>query len=148
MLSGSSAQLFRASVDTLTEMIHKPLTPRFASWLGRAWTGLRESVIQDVPASLEQCESCRVIDCSQVHWQSCARRLATEAERLYPSAQVGSCDGASMESLDRTTHSQEIPWCLSAMGTEDPSEDSSEHRSEDSSGQVRAVGDGTAGPRS
>ena len=53
-----------------------------SSWLSTIWTRLRREVIQDVPPSLEACESCREVDCARERWLSCARRLAGEAERL------------------------------------------------------------------
>lgn len=46
-----------------------------SSW----WRRARDAVVQDVPASLEACESCRETDCTQSRWQQCARRLAEEA---------------------------------------------------------------------
>jgi len=36
-------------------------------------------VVQDVPPGLEQCETCREVDCSQERWASCEHRLETEA---------------------------------------------------------------------
>jgi len=53
------------------------------SWFGRFWTRLRNEVIQDVPPSLEECETCREANCTQERWLTCARRLATEAEHSY-----------------------------------------------------------------
>ena len=38
--------------------------------------------MQDVPANLEQCESCREVDCTQERWESCRQRLDTEAAML------------------------------------------------------------------
>ena len=51
-----------------------------STWMSRLWSRIKGGVIQDVPPSLEACESCREADCSQERWLSCARRLATEAE--------------------------------------------------------------------
>jgi len=51
------------------------------NWIGRFWTRIKSGVIQDVPPSLEQCETCRQVNCTQEHWVSCVRRLAVEAER-------------------------------------------------------------------
>jgi hypothetical protein len=53
---------------------------RTDSWFGRFWTRIRAGVVQDVPPSLEECESCREVDCTQERWLTCARRLAAEAE--------------------------------------------------------------------
>jgi hypothetical protein len=51
------------------------------SWFGKFWTRLKAEVIQDVPASLEACEACRDVTCTQERWSTCARRLAAEAEQ-------------------------------------------------------------------
>jgi hypothetical protein len=110
------------------------------SWFSRFWTRLRERVIQDVPASLEQCESCRAIDCVQERWQTCARRLASEAERLS----LSSDDGVAPNGA---TRSQEKPWYLSAEDPSNESEDGSAFRSEDGS-EDGSEAVGTAGPRS
>jgi hypothetical protein len=53
---------------------------RTDSWFGRFWTRIRAGVVQDVPPSLEECESCREVNCTQERWLTCARRLAAEAE--------------------------------------------------------------------
>ena len=50
-------------------------------WLGRIWRRAVASLIEDVPPSLEECEVCRVVDCTQERWLVCAKRLVTE-ERL------------------------------------------------------------------
>jgi len=50
------------------------------SWFSRFWTRVKAEVIQDAPASLEECESCREVNCTQQRWLTCARRLAAEAE--------------------------------------------------------------------
>ena len=50
--------------------------------LSAIWTRLRQEVIQDVPPSLEACESCRETDCVTERWMTCAKRLAGEAERM------------------------------------------------------------------
>jgi hypothetical protein len=50
------------------------------SWFDRFWTRVKAEVIQDVPPSLEECESCREVNCTQERWLTCARRLAAEAE--------------------------------------------------------------------
>jgi hypothetical protein len=51
------------------------------TWFGRFWTRVIAGVVQDVPPSLEKCESCREVDCTQERWLTCARRLAAEGER-------------------------------------------------------------------
>lgn len=50
------------------------------SWFGRFWTRVKAEVILDARASLEECESCREVNCTQERWLTCARRLAAEAE--------------------------------------------------------------------
>jgi hypothetical protein len=52
---------------------------RSDNWLGRIWSRFHTSVVQDVPPSLEACESCREVDCSQERWEACEHRLAAEA---------------------------------------------------------------------
>ena len=52
------------------------------SWLSSKWVRIQGSIVSDVPLSLDECEDCRQLDCSQVKWLSCPRRLAGEAERL------------------------------------------------------------------
>jgi hypothetical protein len=79
------------------------------SWLGTFWARVRNSVIDDVPPSLEQCESCRALDCSQERWETCAQRLATEAERFYEGGLV----------LEATAISTEMPWVSSPEDVED-----------------------------
>ena len=56
---------------------------RSNSWYGKLWARLSAEVVQDVPPSLEECESCREVRCTQERWLTCARRLATEAEQIY-----------------------------------------------------------------
>ena len=60
---------------------HTGLPMRSDPWFGRFWTRLKAGVIQDVPASLEACEACREVACTQERWSTCARRLAAEAEQ-------------------------------------------------------------------
>ncbi len=52
------------------------------SRFGRFWARLWSGVVADLPASLEECESCRVVDCTQERWLRCERRLIGEANRL------------------------------------------------------------------
>jgi len=62
------------------------------TWIGKFWTRIKSGIIQDVPPSLEQCETCREVNCTHERWSSCASRLAVEAEHyeslgvLAPSA--------------------------------------------------------------
>jgi len=55
---------------------------RSQSWFGKLWKRLGSGVVQDVPPRLEECEICREVECSQGRWESCERRLATEAAGL------------------------------------------------------------------
>lgn len=57
---------------------------RSDTWFGKFWNRLAAGIIDDVPPSLEACEACREVDCTQARWRSCAVRLAAEAERLMP----------------------------------------------------------------
>ncbi len=50
------------------------------TWFGKFLTRIGSSVVKDVPASLEACESCREETCTQQRWLSCAKRLAAEAQ--------------------------------------------------------------------
>jgi hypothetical protein len=58
---------------------------RSDNWLGKFWTRLRAGVVQDVPASLEECETCREVDCTEERWAKCERRIAAEAASLAAS---------------------------------------------------------------
>ena len=49
------------------------------SWFRKFWTRLGAGVVQDVPPALEECETCREVDCTQERWLKCERRLGTEA---------------------------------------------------------------------
>jgi hypothetical protein len=55
---------------------------RSPSRLGKLWKRLGAGVVEDVPPSLEECEACRELECTQERWASCERRLATEAAAL------------------------------------------------------------------
>jgi hypothetical protein len=80
---------------------------RLDSWLGRFWKSFQAGVVQDVPASLEECETCRVINCTQGQWEFCARRLAAEAERLLGPDSLVASSGRT-EEMPRVS-SQEMP---------------------------------------
>lgn len=43
-------------------------------WLARLWSTLVAAIIQDTPATLNACESCRETDCTDRRWQRCGRR--------------------------------------------------------------------------
>jgi hypothetical protein len=72
-------ELFVDDIRAFTSKTSFPMRP--GTWFGRFWTRIRAEVVQDVPPSLEECESCREVDCTQERWLTCARRLAAEAER-------------------------------------------------------------------
>ena len=59
---------------------------RSDNWFGRFWTRLRSGVVQDVPPNLEECETCREVDCTQERWLQCEKRLAAEAASLSANA--------------------------------------------------------------
>jgi hypothetical protein len=59
---------------------------RSQSRFGRLWKRLADGVVQDVPPSLEECEKCRELECTQERWESCERRLAAEAAALTASS--------------------------------------------------------------
>jgi len=50
-----------------------------SSWLSSFRARVLRGIVEDVPASLEECESCREADCTQESWLTCARRLGAEA---------------------------------------------------------------------
>jgi hypothetical protein len=52
---------------------------RSLPWLGKLWKRVGTGLVQDVPSSLEECEACREVECTQERWETCERRLATEA---------------------------------------------------------------------
>jgi hypothetical protein len=55
---------------------------RSESRFGKFWTRLRAGVVLDVPPSLEECEACREVDCTQERWLTCERRLTAEQTSL------------------------------------------------------------------
>jgi hypothetical protein len=56
---------------------------RLGSMLGKMWARIWAGVVQDLPPSIEACESCREVDCTEAMWRTCAQRLATEAVLLH-----------------------------------------------------------------
>jgi hypothetical protein len=79
------------------------------SWLNRFWQKLKSSVIKDVPASLEECESCRETNCTQTQWEFCARRLAAETESLLESDSLApTTTTGRTEEMPRISASQDI----------------------------------------
>ena len=96
---------------------------RSASWIGRFWTRLRAEVVQDVPPSLQECEACRELECTQERWLSCARRLAAEAE----------CGGAGDGVMPSVTgRTDEMPGIYATDGEQDqPTENETAERGEE-----------------
>lgn len=47
------------------------------SWLRKSssMVKLKNAVVTDCPLELEECESCRELECKQSKWESCPRRL-------------------------------------------------------------------------
>ncbi len=86
--------------------------PPAAHWLGKLWTRLWSGVIEDVPASLEECESCRELHCTQERWENCEKRIATEAASLALSGNVA----RTGELLPRVPLTVRAP----AMATDEP----------------------------
>jgi len=97
------------------------------SWFRRLWTRLKAGVIRDVPASLEECEACREVNCTQERWLTCARRLAAEAER------EGSANDAMPSVTGRT---DEMPGIFA---TNDPRDQPTENETAESSDQHKAI---------
>lgn len=52
---------------------------RLSHWFGTLWKRLSLSVVQEVPAGLEECEACRETECTRERWDACERRLAAQA---------------------------------------------------------------------
>ena len=105
---------------------------RSDTWFGRFWTRLRAEVIQDVPASLEECEACREVNCTQERWLACARRLAAEAERNH------TADDA-MPAV--TGRSDEMPGIFAADGQQDPSTENETAESGDQHKRISSSSD-------
>jgi len=45
------------------------------SRLGRLWRRIRVCFVQDVPVSIDLCEVCREVVCTQGRWETCDGRL-------------------------------------------------------------------------
>jgi hypothetical protein len=52
------------------------------SWYSKMLAGIWSGVVRDVPPSLEACEACRELNCTEKRWLSCVERLAAEALAL------------------------------------------------------------------
>jgi hypothetical protein len=50
--------------------------------LGKLWGRLKAGIVADVPPSLDACETCREVDCTEERWRTCRNRLEREAELL------------------------------------------------------------------
>jgi hypothetical protein len=100
---------------------------RSDSWFGRLWTRLKDGILQDVPASLQECEVCREVNCTQERWLTCARRLAGEAPK------EGTWNDAMPSVTGRT---DEMPGIFA---TDDPQDAPTENETTESSDQHRAI---------
>ena len=71
--------LVRAQADTKgVAGESKASAVRPDSWFAKLLNSLWAGVVQDVPRSLEECESCREVDSTQERWESCERRIAAQ----------------------------------------------------------------------
>jgi hypothetical protein len=52
----------------------RSLGKRLREFFARVRDGI---IIHDVPLGLDECESCREVECTQGHWLACSRRLAS-----------------------------------------------------------------------
>ena len=68
-----------------------PREPRIRKLLGRH----KAEIIADVPASIDACEACRVVDCTQERWLACPERLAVETERKRQAQEAASREAAA-----------------------------------------------------
>ncbi len=89
---------------------------RQEGWFGRLWTRIKTGVVQDVPPGLEECETCREVDCTQERWLRCERRLAAEDASL---AAAGTSTGRTDE-LPGISSIPELPEPLSEPRNGDP----------------------------
>jgi hypothetical protein len=87
---------------------------RPGTWFSEIWKRLRQAVVDDVPASLEECESCREVECTQERWLACERRLAFVA---------GSGHRVDLESPRSTMRTDEM---LNVLAAESPQASSDE----------------------
>jgi len=71
------------------------------------WARLRAGVVQDVPPSLEECETCREVECTQERWLACERRMVADTASLAGStARTGDLP-AILTEQDQETASDE-----------------------------------------
>ena len=50
------------------------------------WKRVADGVVQDVPPSLDGCETCRELECTQERWESCELRLAAAKAAMTDSS--------------------------------------------------------------
>jgi hypothetical protein len=117
----SSAAFSGMLVDKVGVEVSFPMHAE--SWFGKFWSCLWAGIVQDVPASLEECEACREVDCTQERWLTCERRLAAETTSLAGS-------GTS------TGRTDEVPG-LSATEQPQPAPEKSEEANEEASDYAR-----------
>lgn len=76
------------------------------NWLAKFWSRFYAGVVQDVPPTMEECEACREVDCTNERWQTCERRLAAESARL---AATGTGTGRTNEELPGMSDGPRLP---------------------------------------
>ncbi len=97
------------------------------TWLGRIWTRIKVGVVQDVPPSIEECECCREVDCTQERWLNCARRIGIKAE-------LDTADGETAPSV--TGRTDEMPGVYTV---EDSPVASEENEAAESVGRRKSI---------
>jgi hypothetical protein len=70
--------------------------------LGKLLTRLKAGIVADVPPSIDACEACREVDCTEERWRICPARLELEAERLKELA-AKAAPAPSLEAFDQAT---------------------------------------------
>jgi hypothetical protein len=74
------------------------------TWFGKLWKRLKGGIVADVPPSLDACETCREVDCTQERWSTCPPRLEVEAIRLKESGSPLHAAGSTHEPAGGSSH--------------------------------------------
>jgi hypothetical protein len=69
--------------------------------LGKLLGRIKAGIVADVPPSLDACESCREVDCTEERWRTCPNRLQREAELLGALAGKVEAGAPGREAPDR-----------------------------------------------
>jgi hypothetical protein len=69
--------------------------------LGKLWGRIKAGIVADVPPSLDACETCREVDCTEERWLTCPNRLEREAELLGALAGKAEGEEPGREASDR-----------------------------------------------